>query len=73
MRTMRAFIFFADRAKDLIIRGGENIFPAEIEDALRKHPKVQDVAVLGYPHPRLVEIVWQLFSQERARQLPMKS
>jgi len=51
------FIFFADRAKDLIIRGGENIFPAEIEDALRKHPKVQDVAVLGYPHPRLVEIV----------------
>jgi acyl-CoA synthetase (AMP-forming)/AMP-acid ligase II len=51
------FIFFADRAKDLIIRGGENIFPAEIEDALRKHEKIQDVAVLGYPHPRLVEIV----------------
>jgi acyl-CoA synthetase (AMP-forming)/AMP-acid ligase II len=51
------FIFFADRAKDLIIRGGENIFPAEIEDVLRKHPKIQDAAVLGYPHPRLVEIV----------------
>ena len=51
------FIFFADRAKDLIIRGGENIFPAEIEDALRKHEKIQDAAVLGFPHPRLVEIV----------------
>jgi acyl-CoA synthetase (AMP-forming)/AMP-acid ligase II len=51
------FIFFADRAKDLIIRGGENIFPAEIEDVLRKHPKIMDCAVLGYPHPRLVEIV----------------
>jgi acyl-CoA synthetase (AMP-forming)/AMP-acid ligase II len=51
------FIFFADRSKDLIIRGGENIFPAEIEDALRKFPKVADVAVFGYPHPRLVEIV----------------
>jgi acyl-CoA synthetase (AMP-forming)/AMP-acid ligase II len=51
------FIFFADRAKDLIIRGGENIFPAEIEDVLRKHPKVQDVAVMGYPHPRFIEIV----------------
>lgn len=51
------FIFFADRAKDLIIRGGENIFPAEVEDALRKHPSIADVAVLGYPHPRLVEIV----------------
>jgi acyl-CoA synthetase (AMP-forming)/AMP-acid ligase II len=50
------FLYFADRAKDLIIRGGENIFPAEIEDALRKHPKIQDVAVIGYPHPRLVEI-----------------
>lgn len=51
------YFFFADRAKDLIIRGGENIFPAEIEDALRKHPKIQDVAVLGYPHARLGEIV----------------
>jgi long-chain acyl-CoA synthetase len=50
------FLFFADRAKDLIIRGGENIFPAEIEDALRKHPKIQDAAVIGYPHPCLVEI-----------------
>jgi acyl-CoA synthetase (AMP-forming)/AMP-acid ligase II len=52
----RVIIYFAERAKDLIIRGGENIFPVEIEDALRKHPKVQDVAVIGYPHPRLVEI-----------------
>ena len=56
-KDQEGFIFFADRAKDLIIRGGENIFPAEIEDALRKHPKIQDAAVLGYPHPRLVEIV----------------
>lgn len=56
-KDSEGFIFFADRAKDLIIRGGENIFPAEIEDALRKHPKIQDVAVLGYPHPRLVEVV----------------
>ena len=50
------YIYFADRKKDLIIRGGENIFPVEIEDFLRKHPKIQDVAVIGYPHPRLVEI-----------------
>jgi len=55
-KDREGFIFFADRAKDLIIRGGENIFPAEIEDVLRKHPKVQDVAIIGYPHPRLVEI-----------------
>ena len=57
-KDSEGFIFFADRSKDLIIRGGENIFLAEIEDALRKHPKIQDVAVLGYPHPRLVEIVF---------------
>jgi acyl-CoA synthetase (AMP-forming)/AMP-acid ligase II len=52
-----SFVFFAERMKDLIIRGGENIFPAEIEDLLRKHPKIADVAVIGYPHPRLVEVV----------------
>ncbi len=61
------FIFFADRAKDLIIRGGENIFPAEIEDVLRKHPKIQDVAVLGYPHPRLVEIVMAIIQPKEGQ------
>lgn len=50
------FIYIADRKKDLIIRGGENIFPVEIEDVLRRHPKIADVAVIGYPHERLVEI-----------------
>jgi len=63
------YIFFADRAKDLIIRGGENIFPAEIEDALRKHPKVQDIAVLGYPHPRLVEIVMAIIQTKPGQTL----
>ena len=51
------FFCFVDRAKDLIIRGGENIFPVEIEGFLLKHPKIQDIGVMGYPHPRLVEIV----------------
>ena len=50
------YVFLADRKKDLIIRGGENIFPAEIEDVLRGNPKIADVAVIGYPHERLVEI-----------------
>ncbi len=63
------YIFFADRAKDLIIRGGENIFPAEIEDCLRKHPKVQDIAVLGYPHPRLVEIVMAIIQTKPGQTL----
>ncbi|MDO9535610.1 MAG: class I adenylate-forming enzyme family protein [Bacillota bacterium] len=50
------YIYIADRKKDLIIRGGENIFPVEIEDVLRRNPKVADVAIIGYPHERLVEI-----------------
>jgi len=51
------YIFFDDRAKDLIIRGGENIFPAEVEGSLRNLPKIQDVAILGFPDARLGEIV----------------
>jgi acyl-CoA synthetase (AMP-forming)/AMP-acid ligase II len=64
-KDQEGFLYFADRAKDLIIRGGENIFPAEIEDVLRKHPKIQDTAVIGYPHPRLVEITMAII-QPRA-------
>lgn len=45
------------RRKDLIIRGGENISPKEIEDALCDHPAVAEVAVIGAPHPRLGETV----------------
>ena len=61
------YIYIADRKKDLIIRGGENIFPVEIEDVLRSHSKIADVAVIGYPHERLVEIamaIVQLHSGE---------
>jgi acyl-CoA synthetase (AMP-forming)/AMP-acid ligase II len=43
------------RAKDLIIRGGENISPKEIEDILYRHPAVQEAAVVAMPHPRLGE------------------
>lgn len=53
--------------KIFIIRGGENIFPAEIEDVLHKHPKIQDVAVLGYPHPRLVEITMAIIQTKEGQ------
>ena len=51
------FIWLVDRAKDIIITGGENIFPVEIESHIMGHPKVQDVGVIGLPDERLVEIV----------------
>jgi acyl-CoA synthetase (AMP-forming)/AMP-acid ligase II len=50
------FIWLVDRKKDVIITGGENIYPVEIEDFLQSHPKIQDVAVIGVPSLRLGEI-----------------
>jgi fatty-acyl-CoA synthase len=49
------FIFVVDRVKDMIISGGENIYPAEVERAVDRHPAVREVAVIGVPHPRWVE------------------
>jgi acyl-CoA synthetase (AMP-forming)/AMP-acid ligase II len=43
------FVFVCDRKRDMIISGGVNIYPAEIEDVLHRHPAVQDVAVFGVP------------------------
>jgi acyl-CoA synthetase (AMP-forming)/AMP-acid ligase II len=50
------FIFLVDRKKDVIITGGENIYPVEVEDALHGHPGVYDVAVIGIPDERLGEV-----------------
>jgi acyl-CoA synthetase (AMP-forming)/AMP-acid ligase II len=51
------FIYIVDRKKDVIISGGENIYPVEIEATLQRHPKVHDVGVIGLPDERLGEIV----------------
>ena len=50
------FIYLVDRKKDVIITGGENLYPVQIEDFLRKHDKIKDVAVIGLADPRLGEI-----------------
>ncbi|MDO4518052.1 MAG: class I adenylate-forming enzyme family protein [Bacillota bacterium] len=50
------FIYLVDRKKDVIISGGENIYPVQIEDFLRKNDAIKDVAVIGLPDPRLGEI-----------------
>ena len=51
------FVHIVDRAKDMIIRGGENVYCVEIEAALHEHPAVADCAVIGVPHPVLGEEV----------------
>ena len=50
------FIYLVDRKKDVIISGGENLYPVQIEDFLRAHDKIKDVAVIGLPDKRLGEI-----------------
>jgi len=50
------FIYLVDRKKDVVISGGENLYPVQIEDFLRRCDKIKDVAVIGLPDPRLGEI-----------------
>ncbi len=56
MQDEDGFIFLVDRKKDVIVSGGENIYPVQIENFLNNHPKVKDVAVIGLPDKRLGEI-----------------
>lgn len=56
------FIYLVDRKKDVIISGGENLYPVQIEDFLRAHPSIKDVAVIGLPDKRLGEIAAAIIS-----------
>jgi long-chain acyl-CoA synthetase len=51
------FLYLHDRVKDMIVSGGENVYPAEVENALMKHPAVADVAVIGVPDEKWGEAV----------------
>lgn len=59
LATMRpdGYLGITGRAKDMIIRGGENIYPREVEEFLYSHPKVMDVQVVGLPNARWGEVV----------------
>src|SRR5438067_2216337 len=50
------YYFIADRKKDMFISGGENVYPAEIEDLLRTNPNIDDIAVIGVPHLKWGEV-----------------
>jgi len=63
------YFYIVDRMKDMITSGGENIFPVEIEDALMDHPDIDDVACIGYPDDRLVEIVLAVVQVKEGRKL----
>jgi len=61
-RDKDGFIFLVDRIKDVIVSGGENLYPVQIEDYLRRHDKIKDVAVIGLPDKRLGEIAGAIIS-----------
>ncbi len=62
MKDEDGFIYLVDRKKDVIVSGGENLYPVQIEDYLRKHDKIKDVAVIGLPDARLGEIAGAIIS-----------
>ncbi|MCP3925649.1 MAG: acyl--CoA ligase [Desulfobacterales bacterium] len=63
------FIWLVDRKKDVIITGGENIFPVEIEDYYMENEKIHDIAVIGIPDTRLGEIVVAIVKPKNGRTL----
>ncbi len=62
------FIYLVDRKKDVIITGGENLYPVQIEDFLHHHEAIKDVAVIGLPDDRLGEIAAAIIQLKRGHQ-----
>jgi fatty-acyl-CoA synthase len=60
------YIYIVDRKKDMIISGGENVYPAEVEKVLMEHPKIKDVAVIGIPDEKWGEVGHALVLLENA-------
>lgn len=66
-RDEDGFIWLVDRKKDVIISGGENLYPVQIEDYLSAHPAIKDVAVIGVPDNRLGEIACAIIEPKPER------
>ena len=71
-RDKDGFIYLVDRKKDVIITGGENLYPVQIEDFIRKHDKVKDVAVIGLPDERLGEIAFAIVEPKDGMELTIE-
>ena len=69
MQDPDGFIYLVDRKKDVIITGGENLYPVQIEDFLRTNDAIKDVAVIGMPDARLGEIAAAVIETKPGREL----
>ncbi len=69
----RGYLKITGRVKDMIIRGGENMFPAEIENALLEHPEIAEVAVVGIPDDKWGEVIGCFFRTEENQPVAAKS
>lgn len=67
------FYYIVDRKKDMIISGGENIYPTEVEQVLFRHPDIQDVAVIGVPDPKWGETVAAIVVPKADRQIKLEN
>lgn len=61
------YLYLLDRKKDMIISGGKNIYPAEVENVLHSHPAVSQVAVIGVPHETMGEVLLALIVPEQGQ------
>ena len=67
------FLFIADRLKDMIITGGENVYPAEVESVLYEHPAIAEVAVIGQPDAQWGEAVVAVVALKQDAQLELEA
>lgn len=63
------FLYIVDRQKDMIITGGENIYPREIEEVLYAHPKILEAAVIGLPDPTWGERIHAVVARKEGESL----
>ncbi len=63
----KGYVYIVDRRKDMIVSGGENIYPREVEEILYRHPAVSEVAVIGIPDPYWVEKVHAIVTLKQGK------
>ena len=66
------FLFICDRVKDMVITGGENVYPAEVESVLFEHPSIAEVAVVGLPDEKWGETVVAVAALKPGRTLTLE-